>query len=376
MARHRDTLLAQAAHYVDNATGGLVPPVHISTTYARHPDYSPMGSGIYSRDENPTYLPVEQVLAALEVDANTAARALLFSSGMAAATSLLALAGPAGHIVAPQSMYYALQRWLGSGLTKPQGGVTFVDTSRSGAVAAAIVPGKTRIVWIETPSNPLLSVSDIRACANAAHVHGALLMVDSTVATPMLTQPLLLGADWVMHSATKYLSGHGDVVAGVAIARTVEPSLGEVARHRRESGNVLGPQDAALHLRVARASSTAALLCAEAETLPGVKHVYYPGLASHPQHVIARAQMHGGYGGLFSIEVHGGAEKALAVCKHLQLFARATSLGSTESLVEHRGSVEGAASTVPQGLLRFSVGLEDPHELLADLRQALIAAAA
>jgi cystathionine gamma-synthase len=384
VAVHPDTTLAQAAHYQDAVSGALVPPILQSTTYARRPNYALPQGKIYARDDNPTFEPAEQVIAALEAPTGAApgaTKALLFSSGMAAACSWFALAGEGAHIVAPTSMYYALKRWLSFGLARPRATVSFVDMCDLHAVAEAIQPGDTQLVWVESPANPTLDVTDIAAVATLARAAGALMCVDSTVATPMLTRPLDLGAHWVMHSATKYLNGHGDALVGVLVAAATEPTLPEIARHRRETGNIPGPQDAALllrglrtlHLRVARASETALALCTQLEEHPAVAKVYYPGLPSFPGHGVASKQMHGGYGGLFSIELHGGQAAALQVCAHLKYFARATSLGSTESLVEHRASVEGATSDVSPGLLRFSVGLEDPADLARDLAQALAA---
>jgi cystathionine gamma-synthase len=385
-AVHPDTTLAQAAHYQDAISGALVPPIVQSTTYARGANYALPQGKIYARDDNPTFEPAEQVIAALEAPAGAAARAtkgLLFSSGMAAACSWFALASEGAHIVAPTNMYYALKRWLGSGLARPRTEISFVDMCNLQAVAKAIRPGHTQLVWVESPANPTLDVTDIAAVAKLTRGAGALMCVDSTVATPMLTRPLDLGAHWVMHSATKYLNGHGDALIGVLVAAASEPTLPQIARHRRETGNIPGPHDAALllrglrtlHLRVARASATALALCTELESHPAIAKVYYPGLPSFAGHAVANKQMHGGYGGLFSIELRGGQVAALQVCAKLKHFARATSLGSTESLVEHRASVEGSTSDVSPGLLRFSVGLEDQADLARDLAQALAAVA-
>jgi cystathionine gamma-synthase len=316
----------------------------------------------------------ESVLQALE----GAAACLLMGSGMAAATTaFLALERPA-HVVAPEVMYWALKGWLAN--TAPTLGIeaTFVDATDPDAIRAAIRPGKTRMVWIETPANPLWGISDIAAAAEAAHQAGALLGVDSTVATPVLTQPLALGADLVMHSATKYLNGHSDVIAGALLFAHEDAILERAKTLRSGLGAVLSPFEASLllrgmrtlHVRVAHQCTAAMTIARHFATDKRVVEVLYPGLPG-PGHNVAAKQMKGGFGGMLSIRVAGGEATSIAVAARIGLWKRATSLGGVESLVEHRASVEGAGTPCPTDLLRLSVGLEDPADLIADLDQAL-----
>jgi cystathionine gamma-synthase len=276
-------------------------------------------------------------------------------------------------------MYWALRGWLGAFCARWGLGLDLVDTHDLDALRAAVRPGVTRLVWIETPANPTWDVTDIAAAAAIAHGAGARLAVDSTAATPVHTRPLTLGADLVMHSATKYLNGHSDVIAGALVTGARDERWGAICAHRRTTGAILGPFEAwllhrgmrTLAVRVRRQSATALAVAAALDGGAGVAAVLYPGLPSHPQHALAARQMRGGFGGMMSVRVAGGAEAALAVAGRLRLFARATSLGGVESLVEHRASVEPPDSPVPKDLLRLSIGLEDPDELAADLLAAL-----
>jgi cystathionine gamma-synthase len=262
--------------------------------------------------------------------------------------------------------------------------VDFVDSSDLAAMAAAIKPGTTKLVYIETPGNPLWTITDIAAVAEIAHAAGALLAVDSTAATPVLTRPLRLGADLVMHSASKYLNGHSDVIAGVVVAAQPGETWERVQTVRTQLGAIIGPFEAWLLLRGlrtldVRVRTQAATALAIAARLAGdgrVSHVLYPGLAQHPGHAVAARQMSGGYGGMLSIRVGGGERAAIATAAQVRLWKRATSLGGVESLIEHRASVEGPHSPCPPDLLRLSVGLEDPGDLTGDLEQALNAAQA
>jgi cystathionine gamma-synthase len=238
---------------------------------------------------------------------------------------------------------------------------------------------KPTIVWIETPSNPMLEVVDIARAAEVAHAAGALLGVDSTAATPILTRPLALGADLVMHSATKYLNGHSDVLAGVLVTKRADERWAAIRAERHDAGALLGPFEAwlllrglrTLALRVRQASENALAVAGFLKDHPKVERVLYPGLPTHPQHAVAQRQMAGGFGGLLSFQVRGDAAAALGVASRLQLIARATSLGGTESVIEHRYTIEGAATGVPPNLLRLSLGIEDRDDLIADLAQAL-----
>ncbi len=315
------------------------------------------------------------MLAALE-DAHAAA---LFGSGMAAATAIvLALPAPS-HIVASQVMYWAFRHWLAHEAPRLGHRVDFVDSSDLAAVAAAVRPGSTKLLYIETPGNPLWTISDIAAAAEVAHRAGALLAVDSTVATPVFTRPLRLGADLVMHSASKYLNGHSDVIAGVVAAAGPGEAWERVKTVRTQLGAVLGPFEAwlllrglrTLDVRVKTQAATAMLIATRLAGHARVARVLYPGLATHPGHALAARQMTGGFGAMLSIRVKDGERAAIAAAAKVRLWKRATSLGGVESLIEHRASVEGAGSPCPPDLLRLSVGLEDPDDLMDDLDQAL-----
>jgi cystathionine gamma-synthase len=370
-----ETLAAQAGGAVEAATGAVVPPIHLATTFIRDADNQYRRGYCYGRSDNATVRQAEDVLTGLERGRAT----LLLASGMAAAaTTFLALDRPA-HVIAPKVMYWGLRQWLAE--DGPSHGIeaTFVDVGDPELLRAAVRPGRTRLVWVETPSNPLWTVTDIAEAARIAHAAGALLAVDSTVSTPVLTRPLALGADLVVHSATKYLNGHSDVVAGAIVyAETARP-YESAARLRTMLGSILGPFEAALLLRGMRtlyvrvrhqcsaAMAIAECLCAH----PAVAQVLYPGLAEHPGHAIAARQMEGGFGGMLSMRLKGGAPAAIAAAARMRIWKRATSLGGVESLVEHRASIEGAGSPCPPDLLRFSVGLETVDDLIGDIVQAL-----
>ena len=368
------SLAAQALGWTDEAAHGLIPPIHVSTTYLREANYQLAGGFNYTRIDNPTYGQPEALLARLE----GGEAAMLFASGLAAASTVFLALKPGDHVIAPKVMYYGLQQWLRLHAVEWGLAVEFVDAAATEAVAAAIRPGRTRLVWLETPSNPMWEVSDIAAFAELAHRAGARLAVDSTVGAATITHPIALGADLVMHSATKYLNGHSDVLAG-ALVTSVEDELWErIGFLRVHQGAVLGPIEAwlllrgmrTLPLRVERACRSAQQIAERFAADPRVAAVLYPGLASHPQHQVALRQMQGGFGGMLSLRVRGGEAAALAVAARVRLWKRATSMGGVESLIEHRASVEVGATT-PRDLLRLSTGLEDPADLIADLDQAL-----
>jgi cystathionine gamma-synthase len=369
------TLSAQALGRVDEATRAIVPPIHVSTTYLRDPDNQYSSGFVYGRPDNETVREAEAVLAMWE----EAEAAMLFSSGMAAATSLFLALRPGDHVVAPTVMYWALRNWLANDARAWGLHVDFVETSDLQALAAAVRPGGTKLVWLETPSNPLWTITDIAAAASIAHKAGAKLAVDSTVATPVFTRPLALGADVVMHAATKALNGHSDVVAGVLATRRADELWARAAANRRNLGAVLGPFEAfllirglrTLDLRVRAASANAAELARRLMAHPHVADVLYPGLKGHPGHEVAARQMTGGYSHMLSIRVAGGEASAIATAAGVTLWKRATSLGGVESLVEHRASIEGPGTPCPPDLLRLSAGIEDPEDLYADLDQAL-----
>ncbi len=374
-----ETLAAQALGWVDEQTRAVTPPLHLSSTYLRDPDNQYRSGRVYARADNPAFDQPEALLAALE----GGHQALLFASGMAAATAVFQSLKPGDHVLAPQVMYWSLRNWL-MGFASDWGlQVQLVDTTDLDALRSALRPGQTKLVWLETPANPLWTVSDIAGAAQLARDAGALLAVDSTVPTPVLTQPLALGADIVMHAATKYLGGHSDLIAGALVCREDGEHWQRIRRIRAQLGATLGSFEAWLLLRGmrtlplrVRAASAAALKIADhfAEH-PMVAEVLYPGLRACQGHELAARQMSGGFGGMLSIRVKGssggGEAAAIATAAQVQLWKRATSLGGTESLIEHRASVEGAGTPAPADLLRLSVGLEHPEDLIADLEQAL-----
>lgn len=370
-----ETIAAQAGGIVDETTGAIVPAIHTATTFIRDPDNAYRRGFSYGRPDTPTVRQAEAVLQALE----GAQACLMFGSGMAAATTaFLALERPA-HVVAPTAMYWGLKKWLAEDARELGIEATFVDAANSDAIRAAVRPGATRMVWIETPANPTWVLSDIAATSVIAHEAGALLGVDSTVATPVLTRPLALGADVIMHSATKYLNGHSDVLAGALAFARKDEVFEKAARIRSHLGAVLAPLEAALlirgmrtlHLRVRHSSAVALTLARRLAQEPRIAEVLYPGLQSHAGHGVAARQMLGGFGGMLSVRVKGGEAAAVRTAANVKIWKRATSLGGVESLLEHRASVEGVGTPCPPDLLRLSVGLEDPGDLLLDLEQAL-----
>ncbi len=368
--RRIPTLAAQALGWIDPSTGGLVPPVHPSVQYEKGP-----GRPIYTRDENPTYEPAEALLAALE----GGRAAMLFSSGMAAATTVFETLDIGDHVVAPREMYWMLRRWLQNLERRGRIALDLVPNGDPGALRAALRPGATRIVWVETPANPSGAVTDLADAAAAAHEAGARLVADNTVATPVLSRPLAHGADLVMHSATKQLNGHSDVLAGALVTAEEDQLWSGCRRERGFRGAVLGPFESWLLLRGMRtvclrvtASADNARRIAEAlDGHPAVSRVLYPGLPAHPGHAIAARQMDGRFGSVVSLRLAGGPEAARRMVQRLRLFHDATSLGGVESLAEHRGPAEGPGSPVPDDLVRLSVGIEDADDLVADLEQAL-----
>ena len=370
------TLLAQLNHYADPATGGLVPPVQPSTTFARDEAYKLLDPAhSYGRDDIPGYRQAEAVLCALD----GGAEALVLPSGMAAIAALFRTLRRGEAIVVQRPIYYGTLAWLAKFCARREIALHHFAGADPTSLERAVRETKPAIVWIETPSNPMLDVVDIVRAAEIARAAGALLAVDSTAATPILTRPLALGADLVMHSATKYLNGHSDVLAGVLVTKQIDERWSAIRADRHDAGALLGPFEAwlllrglrTLALRVREASKNALAIARFLEGHPKVERVLYPGVASHPQHALAKRQMDGGFGGLLSFLVTGDAAAALAVAGRLRLIARATSLGGTESLIEHRFTIEGAATGVPPNLLRLAVGIEDADDLIADLAQAL-----
>ena len=369
-----ETLVAQALGEADPVTGALAPVITLATNYEQRPDGSYPQGRVYTRADNPTSEQAERLLAALE-----GGECALFGSGMAAATSVFQSLLPGDHVLVSRVLYWGVRKWLAEFALAWGLDVEFVDTVDLDAVTAAIRPGRTRLLWLETPANPMWEITDLAATCELAHAAGARVAVDNTVATPVHTRPFEHGADLVVHSASKYLNGHGDVLAGAVLSARRDPFWERIRSWRRNAGAMPGPFEAwlllrgmrTLFLRVHRASQTALEIAAHFHRHPDLAAVLYPGLPDHPGHAIAARQMDGGFGGMLSIRLTGGAEHALAVLSEVRVFKRATSLGGVESLIEHRRSGEGPSSPVPDDLLRISVGIESPADLIADLTGAL-----
>ncbi len=371
-----ETLAVHAGHVIDPATGSVAPPLYLSTTFARDPEGVPLGGHTYIRESNPTQAQLEAALASLE----GGEAALVFASGMAAGIALLQSLPPGSHVLLPDDAYYGF-RVAGEEFL-PHWGIRAdrVAMDDLAALAAAIRP-ETQLVWIETPSNPLLKIVDIAAVARLAREAGALSVLDNTFATPVLQRPLALGVDVVLHSSTKYLGGHSDVQGGALIFARQDGLVERLDHLRHITGGVASPFNSWLILRgvrtlacrMAAQSATAQAVAHALAEHPAVARVYYPGLASHPGHTIAARQMNGGFGAMISFLAAGGKDAALRAVSRVRLLTRATSLGGVESLIEHRASSEGPRSRTPQDLVRLSIGLEHPEDLIADLDQALAA---
>lgn len=391
-----ETLAVQAMGLIDPQSRAVVLPIHLATTFIRDADNGYSSGNVYSRPHNETVRLVEAVITTLEAGAAS----LVFGSGMSAAVAVFLALKPGDHILAPKVMYWALRNWLLTDAAEWGLETSFVDMSDLEVVRTAFIPGKTKLVWLETPANPLWTISDIGAISTLAHAQGALVAVDSTCATPVLCQPLALGADIVMHSATKYLNGHSDVLAGALTCAQPDAFWQRIETIRARHGMVLGPFEAflllrglrTLHVRVRAACASAATLADKLARHPGVAQVLYPGLASHPGHALAARQMQGGFGGMLSIRLKGtraeaaaakaavdpaqansetGEAAAIRTAARVQIWKRATSLGGVESLIEHRASIEGSGTPCPPDLLRLSVGLEPVEALYADLAAAM-----
>ncbi len=368
-----ETLAVHAGHGVDAATGAVTPAIHLSTTFERAADGSYPHGYVYARNHNPNRNGLEEALAALEGGAACAA----FASGLAAVTAVLQGLAPGDHVVAPSDIYHGTANVLKHVFEKWRVDATFVDMTSVDATAAAMRP-ETKIVWIETPSNPLLRCVDIEATAALAHRRGARAVCDNTFASPALQRPLALGCDLAVHATTKYLGGRSDVLGGAVVARIDDAAFADVRTAQLYGGGVPSPFDCWLVMRslptlparmqthCANARRVAEFLRAHAQ----VAAVHYPGLDDSTFHALAKRQMRD-FGGMLSFEVKGGKDAAMAVAAAVEIFTRATSLGGVESLIEHRASIEGPESKTPQGLLRVSVGLEHPDDLIDDLAQAL-----
>jgi len=370
---HLHTTAVHAAGEVDPQTGAVAPPIHLSTTFEHPADSTELDGYLYSRYANPTQDRLETALAALE----GGTYALAFASGMAAGATLFQNLPSGGHVLMADDTYFAFRKLAHTWFARWGLSFDLVDMSDLVAVRAAI-RADTCCLWTETPSNPLLKVSSVAGLSEIARETGALLVVDATFATPMLLRPLALGADVVLHSTTKYLGGHSDVMGGALIFARSEGLAAQAWETRKILGAVAAPFSSWLILRGLRSLGPRvdwhcrhALAIAQfLQQHAAISAVHYPGLTSHPQHAIAAREM-SAFGGVLSFEVAGARRDAIAVASRLKLFINATSLGGYESLVEHRESVEGVGSPTPPTLLRISVGLEHPDDLIADLSQAL-----
>lgn len=379
--RHIDTCAVHAGREIDAGTGAVVPPIHLSTTYERDADGGYSRGNEYARDGNPTRTLLERALAELEGGKACAA----FSSGTAACLAVLQTAGSGGHVVATRDSYHGTLRQLQELLPGMGISSSLVDTTDLDTVASALRDNSnnTRLIWVETPSNPLLQVSDIAGLAHLAAEHNCQLAVDNTFGSPVLQHPLALGADYSVHSSTKFIGGHGDVVGGAVISTSDDEGFAAVRSWQSRAGAVPSAFDcwlllrslATLSMRVRRQAKNAGRIAEYLSEHEQVCAVHYPGLASHPGHKLAGRQMNADgqsrFGGVLSFEVTGGEAAAMAVAARVRLFTRATSLGGVESLIEHRASVEGPDSVAPPGLLRLALGIEHFTDLWTDLEHAL-----
>ncbi len=368
-----ETLAVHAGRHVDRDTGAVTPPIHVSTTFERDADGSFPRGYLYARNGNPTRQALEECLRDLEGGAAAAA----FASGSAATASVFLALRPGDHVVAPSDCYHGTARLLRETFGPWGLEATFVDMTDADGVARAMRPN-TRLVWIESPSNPLWKITDIARVTAIAHTAGARAACDSTTATPALQRPLAAGVDLVIHATTKYLGGHADVIGGAVIARTDDELFTRIRGGQAAAGAVPSPFDCWLVLRGIQTlpwrmrahSDNATRVARFLRDHPRVERVHYPGLETHPGHDVAARQMTA-FGGMLSFQVRGDRDGAMAVAAKLGIVTRATSFGGTESLIEHRASIEGPGTTTPENLLRMSVGLEHPDDLIADLAHAL-----
>ena len=375
MTDHRrkpDTLAIHAGERVDDPAA-VMPPIHLSTTFRRGADGGYPGGYVYGRTDNPNRHILEARVAALEGGAGAAA----FASGTAASLAVFHCIPRGSHIVATRGAYFGTTRQLRDVVRDWGHGVSIVDTADTDTLRDAMHED-TRLVWLETPNNPLLRIADIAACAELCRENGALLACDNTVATPVFQNPLALGADLVMHSSTKFLGGHSDVTGGIVVVREAGDVLERLRAWQDTGGGVPSPFDCwllarsimTLSVRVRAQSTSAARIADFLDGHEAIESVHYPGLPSHPQHALAARQMRG-FGALLSFCLAGGEAAAWRTTGALSLITPATSLGGVESLVEHRASVEGPDTDTPDSLLRLSVGLEDVDDLVDDLGRAL-----
>ena len=371
------TVAAKAGHFLDVNTGAIVPEIQPSTTFARDDRYQLIDPAhSYARDTSPSFVHAERVLAELE----NGDECRLFASGMAAIAAIFYTLKPGSHVVIPDSMYWGAKSWIVQHCERQDIFLSWYQPASIESVKDAVERhNATSLVWVETPANPMMQVTDIAAAAAVAHEADAMLVVDSTTSTPVVTRPLDLGADLVVHSATKALNGHSDVLAGAVVTADDHPLWQAVCAERAGAGAVPGTFESwlllrgmrTLFVRVEAAMKNAMAIAEFLQQHDAVQEVLYPGLSDHPGHAVASKQMQGGYGSLLSFLVRGDAEATLAVAGRLQLITSATSLGGVETLIEHRHTLEPEENAIPDNLLRLSVGIEHIDDLLNDLQQAL-----
>lgn len=369
-----ETLAVHAGRKAEAGARDVTPAIHLSTTFKKAEDGSTPGGYLYGRTNNPNRESLEKALALME---DGGAVALSFSSGSAATLAVFHSLSPGDHVISPEDAYYGTNVILKNHLASWGLEASFLDMRDLGAIERAVTP-RTKVIWTETPSNPLLNITDLRGVAAIAQKAGAILVCDNTWGTPLLQSPLQLGAEIVMHSVTKYLSGHSDVLSGALIFRKADAMFEKARNFQHDGGAVPSPFECWLTLRGlqsfpyrVRAHSDNAMRVAQfLDKEPKIEAVHYPGLPSHPGHKIAASQM-SAFGGMLSIQVKGGQAEAFRLAGGVRLFTHATSLGGPHSLIEHRASVEGPATKSPPNLLRLSIGLEHPDDLIEDLQQAL-----
>ncbi len=370
----KETIAVHGSHLKDETAGAIAAPVFLTTTFERALDGSYPKGHMYSRNSNPNRIALEKGLAALE----GASRGFAFGSGLAAVNVVFQCLKSGDHILMPEVGYYASYK-LAEEILGPWGlEVTQVDMTDLAKVEKA-VQKNTKLIWAETPANPMLSITDIKGLAGIAQKHKLKLGVDNTLGTPVLQNPIALGADIVMHATTKYIGGHSDIMGGAVLLKEDDEWAKRIERVQILMGATPNPLDCyllarglkTLPLRMREHSANALELAKRLEKHPKVEKVHYPGLESHPQHALAKVQMPQGFSGMIALQVKTGETETREMAGKLQIFQQATSLGGVESLVEHRKSIEGPQSTTPGNLLRFSIGLEHVDDLWADLEQAL-----
>lgn len=372
---HLETLAAQALHRTDRETGALIPPLYSATTFLRDGQNQLVGPVDYRRPEGPTEIHACEILTALEGGAD----ARLFGSGLAAAAAVFESVAPGALVLAQTEMYYGAKKLLEQMAADQRITLAFFDPTRPDDLASKTQEYSPELIWVETPANPSWSVVDLREAARVAKHNGAVLAVDGTCAPPCTTKALSLGADIVMHSATKYLNGHSDVLAGALLTREKDARWERLCARFRLTGAAPGALESwllirglrTLFVRFERQSANAMALAQALSDHPKLEAVLYPGLETHPGHAVAAVQMTGGFGGLLSVIVKGGMTPAAKLAASTKVFLQATSIGGVESLIEHRKPIEGPDSPTPDGLVRLSCGIEHSDDLIADMRQAL-----